>query len=69
MLIDHILSSYGYTVLRLPPYHPDLNPIEMIWSQVKQWLARINITFKTEDVKLLCEQKFSEMGEREWRPM
>jgi hypothetical protein len=41
----------------------------MIWSQVKQWLARINVTFKTEDVKLLCAQKFSEMGEREWRPM
>jgi hypothetical protein len=25
--------------------------------------------FKTENVKLLCEQKFSEMGEREWCPV
>jgi hypothetical protein len=41
----------------------------MLWSQVKQWLARINVTFKIEDAKLLREQNFSEMGEREWRPV
>jgi hypothetical protein len=41
----------------------------MIWSQVKQWVATRNVTFKTEDVKLLCEQKFSEIGGREWRPV
>jgi transposase len=61
-VVDHILASYGHTVLRLPPYHPDLNPIEMIWSQVKEWVASRNVTFKTENVKLLCEQKFGEMG-------
>jgi transposase len=31
-VVDHILASYGHTVLRLPPYHPDLSPNEMIWS-------------------------------------
>jgi hypothetical protein len=36
----------------------------MMRSQVKQWLASRNITFKIEDVKL-CEQKFGDMGERE----
>jgi transposase len=68
-LVDHILSSYGHNVIRLPPYHPDLNLIQMIRSQVKQWVATRNVIFKTEDVKLWCEQKFSEMGEREWRPV
>jgi transposase len=38
-LVDHILSSYGHIVIRLPPYHPDLNLNEMIWSQVKQGIA------------------------------
>jgi len=25
----------------LPPYSPDLNPIEMLWSKVKAWLRRV----------------------------
>ncbi|KAL4088851.1 hypothetical protein QTP88_023935 [Uroleucon formosanum] len=31
--LDGILSKEGHDIIRLPPYHPDLNPIEMIWSQ------------------------------------
>jgi transposase len=27
-------------VLYLPPYSPDLNPIEMAWSRVKQFLCK-----------------------------
>lgn len=30
------IESAGATLLRLPPYSPDLNPIEMIWSKVKR---------------------------------
>lgn len=29
------------TVLFLPPYSPDFNPIEKVWSKVKQILQRI----------------------------
>jgi hypothetical protein len=39
--------------------------IETIWSQVEQWVASINFTFKSEDVKLLREQKIDEMRETE----
>lgn len=28
-------KKYGVTIKYLPPYSPDLNPIEMMWSQVK----------------------------------
>jgi len=28
--IDCFLADHGHTVIRLPPYHPDLNPIEKI---------------------------------------
>lgn len=27
--IDTILAEQNHNILRLPPYHPDLNPIEM----------------------------------------
>lgn len=29
---DEMLKEHGHEVLRLPPYHCDLNPIELIWS-------------------------------------
>ncbi|CAH2089437.1 unnamed protein product [Euphydryas editha] len=34
--IDKIFKEHGHDVLRLPPYHPDLNPIEMAWAAIKE---------------------------------
>lgn len=36
--VDELIQSAGATVLRLPPYSPDLNPIEMAFSKVKTLL-------------------------------
>jgi transposase len=33
-----LLTTMGVEVLFLPPYSPDLNPIEKMWSKVKQLL-------------------------------
>lgn len=33
-----LIESVGAFVKYLPPYSPDLNPIEMAWSKVKQFL-------------------------------
>ena len=55
--IDSLLADHGHTVLRLPPYHPDLNPIEQIWGIVKTRIAAINVTFKLRDVQQMAEQK------------
>ncbi|KDR19340.1 hypothetical protein L798_06847 [Zootermopsis nevadensis] len=63
---DQILVDKERTVLRLPPYYPDLNPIELIWVDVKQWVASKNTTFKIEDVEYLCRQRFEEIGQEEW---
>jgi transposase len=32
------IEAAGATLLYLPPYSPDFNPIENMWSKVKQWL-------------------------------
>lgn len=32
------IEACGARVLLLPPYSPDLNPIEKAWSKVKSWL-------------------------------
>jgi transposase len=36
-VIDNILESKGYEVLRLPPYHCQYNPIEMAWGLCKNY--------------------------------
>ena len=66
-IIDQILRKHGHEVLRLPPYHPDLNPIELIWSEMKQWVGRNNTTFKMKDVENLCHQAFNEIGPDKWK--
>jgi transposase len=36
--VRELLESVGAQLLYLPPYSPDFNPIEMIWSKVKRLL-------------------------------
>ncbi len=36
--IQAIIEAAGATLMFLPPYSPDLNPIEMIFSKIKQLL-------------------------------
>lgn len=64
--LDQLLESHGHRVLRLPPYHPELNPIEKIWALVKTWVAAHNITFKLADTEALTRQKFENITEQEW---
>ncbi len=37
-------ESAGAKLCYLPPYSPDLNPIEKLWSKVKAWLRRVSAT-------------------------
>ena len=34
-VMDLMLSQHGHLALRFPPYHADLNPIELIWANLK----------------------------------
>jgi transposase len=38
--VDEIAISFGHKVLRTPPYHPELQPIETCWGVVKNHIAR-----------------------------
>ena len=38
--VDEIATSFGHKVLRTPPYHPELQPIETCWGVVKNHVAR-----------------------------
>nr|CAI5867612.1 unnamed protein product [Callosobruchus analis] len=53
--VDEIAKEGEIKVLRLPPYHCELNPIELIWAQIKGYVARNNTTFKLQDVRQLLK--------------
>ena len=42
--IDSILEQYGHNVLILSPYHPELNPIELIWGKGKNNIMAHNLS-------------------------
>ncbi|GJQ77634.1 hypothetical protein Trydic_g12762 [Trypoxylus dichotomus] len=53
---DKLFVERGHTVLRFPPYYPDLNPVELIWATVKGNVAKRNITFTitSEYLQSIC---------------
>ena len=65
-VIDTLTRENGHEVLRLPPYHPDLNPIELIWSHAKYVVASRNNTGKVDDVIGITKQVFTEINVQEW---
>jgi len=55
----------GHEVVRLPPYHCQYNPIEMIWAQVKGQVATKNTTFKMADVENLMHEAIDAVTKEE----
>lgn len=46
--VRQAIEEVGADLWYLPPYSPDLNPIEKLWSKVKAWLRRVSArTFDT----------------------
>lgn len=65
--VDEMALSRGITVLRLPPYHCELNPIELIWAQVKGYVARENRTFKLVDVQHHLQEAIRTVSAEDWK--
>lgn len=39
--VRELIEKQGARLLFLPPYHPDLNPIEKVWSKMKTLLRKL----------------------------
>lgn len=65
--IDRIMEEHGHKIVRLPPYHPDFNPIENIWAQIKQHVAKRNIAMNVTSVKEAILEKINNIGSEEWK--
>ena len=47
-VVKQLLDSSKVTYLYLPPYSPDLNPIEKMWSKLKAFLRKEKIRIASE---------------------
>ncbi|XP_075989308.1 uncharacterized protein LOC142985180 [Anticarsia gemmatalis] len=65
-VVDEMAAQHGITVLRLPTYHCELNPIELVWAQAKGYVARRNKTFKITVVKKLFEEGLQQITPEKW---
>ena len=54
-LIRTLIEARGATVEFLPPYSPDMNPIEKCWSKVKAWLRKAKARTFDELVAALAD--------------
>jgi transposase len=52
-VVDHLVLQYGHVVLRLPPYHCQLNPIEMVWGIAKNYYDKNIIKYSGKDEEVL----------------
>ena len=47
-----MMKQHGHSVLWLPPYSPDLNPIEQTWA----WVKKIRQKNRMDDIDLLFQK-------------
>ena len=66
-VVDEIIENSERHVLRTPPYHCTLNPIEMVWAIVKGYVSANNKTFKLADAKQLLLEGISRVTPVMWR--
>lgn len=66
-VIDEIAKKAGKSILRLPPYHNELNPIKLIWSKVKQQVKSNNTMHKIVDVQHSLLQAIDNVTPEIWQ--
>ncbi|CAF4194494.1 unnamed protein product [Rotaria sordida] len=61
---DRIAKKYAVEIIRLPKLHCSLDPIELSWNNLKQFVRDQNTTFRQDDVKQLIEQFMVAMDDK-----
>ncbi|XP_060870073.1 uncharacterized protein LOC132944634 [Metopolophium dirhodum] len=65
-VIDNLVTNAGHTILRLPPYHCVLNPIELAWVMVKEYVKRETNNYTIDDVQRLLNEAINRVTTENW---
>jgi hypothetical protein len=63
---NNIANLHGHEVTRTPIRHCEHNTIELIWAQVKGFVAKNNTTFRLKGVKELTYATFGKITKDMW---
>jgi hypothetical protein len=58
--LDRLAKAKGITILRTPPYHPELQPIEGCWAVVKNHMAD-NCDFTMAGLRAILPEAFAKV--------
>ncbi len=58
--LDELAAESGHKIIRTPPYHPELQPIEICWGVLKNYVAR-NCDFTMENLFTQLDVAFKEV--------
>ncbi|KAH6936192.1 hypothetical protein HPB50_014913 [Hyalomma asiaticum] len=64
-IIDNTAVRAGCILLRLPPYHCEFNPIELVWAKVKNGIAADNRDFKLSVVDAILREKIKQSDDKD----
>lgn len=65
--IDNLAKQHGHEILRLPPYHCDLNPEELIWANIKKYVANHNKNFNMTTIQQLFDDALNQISQDDWK--
>lgn len=65
-VIDEVARENNKIILQLPPYHCELNPIELVWSTVKNYVIMNSTTYKLTDVQKLLNEGIEHVTPSMW---
>lgn len=63
---DVLLKNHGHTVLRLPAYYQDLNPVKNILSTLSDYIGK-DVSLSVENVMKICKEKVSGISIEDWK--
>ncbi|CAI6363976.1 unnamed protein product [Macrosiphum euphorbiae] len=66
-VVDELAKQYDSIILRLPPHHCELNPMELAWSAVKNYVMTNNTTYKLTDVEELLIEGVERVKPNMWK--
>lgn len=66
-VIDEVANNQNKTILWLPPYHDDLNPMELIWKDVRNFIVNSKIAFQFEDIKCDLFEPLKTITPEKWK--
>lgn len=64
---EELVKKHNHEILLLPPYHCDLNAIELVWSQAKRKVASKNIGIPGSEMQNLIKECFLSITANDWK--